>query len=424
MNITPRVSYAHLNAKVNSKHVASLVRFFESGAKPERDDGYGVEIEHLPVRNGDDTAVCYADHNGIEQLLQRMRRYYDADREFSENGHLLGLARDGIAISLEPGGQVETSIGVLHSPEELTKLYARFRAETDPIAEDLGFRLINYGYQPVSSYADISLNPKLRYAAMNDYLGRVGQFGPCMMRASASTQVSIDYSDEADAIAKMRVGTALGPVLSLLFRNTPYFEGRPNPFPLLRQHIWDRLDTQRAGITLGLFDPRFGWEDYAVDVLATPMMFVDLTGTPEAADLPESQRQRAAFHDNAADVYPDRELNAHEVGHLLSTHFNDVRLKNFVEIRHWDSLPIERAELLTATVGGIFYDDARFDHWKDFFDGIREIDVTVAKNELQALGMAAKPYGKSMDEWREALGVGDALENVPGDPAHPEVFQQ
>lgn len=30
---------------------------------------------------------------------------------------------------------------------------------------------------------------------MTDFLGRVGQFGPCMMRCSASTQVSIDYVD-------------------------------------------------------------------------------------------------------------------------------------------------------------------------------------------------------------------------------------
>lgn len=424
MNTTPRVSYAHVGAKVNGKHVASLLRFFESGAKPERDDGYGVEIEHLPVRNGSDQAVSYAETNGIETLLQRLRPYYDADKEFVEGGHLLGLARKGISLSLEPGGQLETSIGVLHTPQELLDIYATFRSEVNPILDDLDFRLINYGYQPVSSFTDVPLNPKRRYAAMNEYLGHVGSYGLCMMRCSASTQVSIDYSDEADAVAKMRVGTALGPIISMFFRNCPYFEGEPNPFPLLRQRMWDKADPQRTGITPGLFDPRFGWEDYARDVLATPMMFADLTHTPEAAGLSEDEQEFPAFRRNAADIYPDRELNAYEISHILSTHFNDVRLKNFVELRHWDSLPIERAELLTQTMKNVFYNDANFARWKAFAEGLSIVDVELAKDDLQVRGMEAQPFGKSMDEWRDALGLEDTRADIPGDPVHPEVFQK
>lgn len=423
MNNAVRVSYAHVGAKVNAKHVASLVDYFERGAKPERDDGYGVEIEHLPVRNGTDVAVGYAEPQGVEELLERLRPFYRADQEFVEDGHLLGLKRPGIAISLEPGAQFEISIGVLHRPEQLREIYSQFRAEADPILDDLGFRLINYGYQPVTGFADIRIHPKRRYAAMNDYLGHVGQYGLNMMRCSASTQVSIDYSDEADAIAKMRVGSALNPIIALLFRNMPYFEGNPSPCPLMRQRIWDKADPQRTGLTPGLYDRRFGWEDYAADVLATPMMFVDLTHTPEAAGMSEDEQEYVAFRQNAADVYPDRPLNDYEVGHLLSTHFNDVRLKNFVEMRHWDSLPIERAELLTATVGNLYYDDAHFARLKDFFDGVSEVEVEAAKADLQARGLDARPYGVSVSQWQAALGLMDTLSAIPGDPVHPAVFQ-
>lgn len=79
----------------------------------------------------------------------------------------------------------------------------------------------------------------------------------------------------------------IGPILAWFFRNTPYFEGRENPYPLLRQRMWDYLDFQRTNVIPGLFDPRFGWEDYAVDVLSTPMMFADLTHTPEALAVSE-----------------------------------------------------------------------------------------------------------------------------------------
>ena len=93
-------------------------------------------------------------------------------------------------------------------------------------------------------------------------------------------------------------------------------------------------------------------------MLSTPLMFADLTHTPEAvASGADAARNciAPAFRENAGEVYPDRELNPYEINHIISTHFNDVRLKNFIELRHWDSLPIERAERLTEIVASLFY---------------------------------------------------------------------
>ena len=51
--------------------------------------------------------------------------------------------------------------------------------------------------------------------------------------------------------------------------------------PAAPTHV-DYLDPQRTNVIPGLFDKRFGWEEYAIDVLSTPLMFADLTHTPEA----------------------------------------------------------------------------------------------------------------------------------------------
>ncbi|WP_018142953.1 glutamate-cysteine ligase family protein [Alloscardovia criceti] len=413
--------YFHLDRSVNPKHLQSVVNFYASGCVPCEEYGIGVEIEHLPVRKGSHEAVTYAQEHGIRDILHDLAPLYDASKEYYDGGHLLGLARGKIAISLEPGGQIECSLGVLTSPEELDAVYAQFRADIDPILEKHQVELLNYGYTPVSSARDIHIIPKQRYAAMDKYLGRLSSYGWNMMRASASTQISLDYSSEEDAIAKMRMGVAVGPLLNYFFRNTPFFEGRTNSIPLLRQHMWDGVATGRTGINPGLFDKDYSFEKAAYDVLATPMMVADVTHTPEAQGS-EPQVWMASF-DNAADVYPDRELNEAEITHIISTHFNDVRLKNFIELRHWDSLPIERARILADIVVNLFTQPAELDRLQGYFEGISVFDINRAKLEIQAQGREAKPYGQSLEFWREFLHAEYTGDDIPGDPHNPDVFQ-
>ncbi|MFT8592302.1 MAG: glutamate-cysteine ligase family protein [Bifidobacterium sp.] len=417
-----RVNYAHLLTKPNPKHLDSLMRFFDSGKLQPSEFGYGVEIEHLPVHNGDDSAVTYWEPNGIETLLKRLSPFYDKEGEYWENGHLVGLNRDKVNVSLEPGGQVECSIGIFHAPDDFNATYESFRGQVDHIADELGFRLVNYGYQPVTSFSDIPLNPKFRYEAMNRYLGRIGSYGPMMMRCSASTQVSIDYTDEGDSIRKMRVGTAIGPIIAWFLRNAPYFEGRENPYPLLRQRMWDFMDPQRTGIMPGLYSPNFSWETYAVDVLSTPLLFADLTHTPEKKDsVPDGHV--IAWHENAAEIYPDRALNQYEINHVLSMHFNDVRMKNFLEFRHWDSLPEDRARRLVDIMFSLYYNAENLGRLTSYFDGLTQLDVEAAKSAIQANGAEATPYGQPMEFWQEFLGLEGLLSDTPGDQRHPDVFQ-
>ena len=410
----------HYDSPVKDAHVQSLVEFFQSGCVTRDNYGIGVEIEHLPVRVGTDEAVGYTDEHGIRDVLHDLAPLYDESREYYEDGHLLGLGRGKIAVSLEPGAQIECSLGVLDSPEELNDVYAQFRRDINPILEKYGIRLINYGYTPRSRAHDLSVIPKRRYDVMTAYLGRLSAYGWNMMRASASTQISLDFSSEADAIAKMRMGTAVGPILAYLFRNTPYFEGAANGLPLLRQHMWEGIGTGRTGVIPGLYDSNFDFEKAAVNVLATPLMVADTTHTPEAGE----GSVYMASYETAADVYPDRALNVYEMNHIISTQFTDVRLKNFVELRHWDSLSIDRARVLADIVVSLFNRADEMERLKTYFDGLTALDVQAAKYELQTQGRNAKPYGASLDFWREFLHAEYTGEDIPGDQLNLEVGQE
>mgnify|MGYP002247907445 CR=1 FL=1 len=420
---TPRISYAHLLAKPNPKHIDSLLRFFEEGRSKRGTGGFGVEIEHLPVHNGDDTAVSYYEENGVETLLKRIAPYYDKEKEYWENGHLVGLGREGIAVSLEPGGQVECSLGILKTPQELLTLYRSFRRDIDPVLDELGFRLVNYGYQPKSGFADVKVNPKDRYDAMTRYLGRVGQFGPCMMRCSASTQVSIDYVDEQDSIDKLRLGTIIGrssPGTSAIRRISRARRTRgpccANACGLSRPPAHERDSrTVRQAVRLG--GVRHRRAVHAADVRRSDAY-------AGGRGLSGKELHHPAFYENAGEVYPDRELNPYEINHIISTHFNDVRMKNFIELRHWDSLPIERAERLTEIIASLFYVPENRERLESYFEDIREEDVFEAKANLQARGAQSTPYGQPLEFWKEFLGLEGLLADEPGDPKYPDVFQE
>ncbi len=99
-------------------------------------------------------------------------------------------------------------------------------------------------------------------------------------------------------------------------------------------------------------------------------------------------------------------------------------MKNFIEMRHWDSLPIDRARLLTDIVVNTFTDPAELERLRAQLGDIRGVDVQEVKIHIQAHGRDAKPYGQSLDFWREFLHAENMGDDIPGDTAHPEIFQR
>ena len=114
-------------------------------------------------------------------------------------------------------------------------------------------------------------------------------------------------------------------------------------------------------------------------------------------------------------MYPDRELNPYEINHIISTHFNDVRLKNFIELRHWDSLPIERAERLTEIVSSLFYVPEHRERLESYFEGISEEEVFEAKANIQAHGREVRHTasrsisGRNSWDWRASCPTFPAI---------------
>lgn len=390
-----------------------LVSFFQSGAKKTTEVGnLGVEVEHQVV-GFDGEPISYEPKEGrvgIRQVLEHLATWYP-QRSFNDDHDLLGLLGPEGSVTLEPAAQLELSIAPYADVADVAQAYRHFREHVDPFLSERGAQLVPLGYHPTHKAQQLTLIPKRRYDFMDAYFATIGSHGDRMMRASASTQVSVDFVDEADAVRKMRVAAALAPILAAIADNTPVFEGTANSTPIRRLQLWREVDNLRCGTIPGIFHNGFGFDAYADWVLRAPPIFVTRT----SADDPEGPQLRPFFSEPAELAYADAPLSDADVEHAISMFWPDVRLKRFVEVRPADSLPAEQILGYTALIKGIFYSETSLRAIEDALGVDPEAaqdrrswpidtdDVSEAIRETQSHGFDALIYGTSLSSWEETL---------------------
>lgn len=360
------------------ENVDAIVEYFESGVKDEA-KAIGIELEHTLVK-GDGEPVAYSDEFGQRWLLERLSPEYDSEIR-SSAGNLIGLLRKGASITLEPAAQVELSAGPFVSLEDAKREFLQFEERLEGELDPHDVQLLTPGYHPTMRAVDLQLIPKRRYEFMNSYLGAISMFGICMMRGSAATQVSIDYTSIDDCLRKMRLACACVPVLSLICDNTPMFERDIRPHQLMRTEVWEKCDPDRCMIVPGMMDEGFTLEEYAEYILDTPAIVEMVDGREEFTEK------------TFGEIFADEAMTHDDVEHALSMFFNDVRLKTYIEIRPADAMPVECAIAYAALIKGLFYDKASLDAIDDLFRGVGAEDVAAAKASLMADGYAGKVYG-------------------------------
>ena len=401
---------------------AAIIAYFQNGVKDASKVGVlGVEVEHFVVHKDGMRPVPYEGQDGqigVSDVLEHLRAFYPRET-LGLHGEILGLANDEANLSLEPAAQLEISIAPFHDLDRIVEAYQHFRSLVDPYLASHGCLLVAQGYHPTAHALDLPLIPKQRYRFMNDYFHALGTHGERMMRATASTQVSVDYTSEADAVRKMRVAQACVVMLSSLVDNTLTFEGEPVTKPLTRLSIWRDVDNARCGSVPGLFDEGFGFAAYADWLLRTCPIFVT---RPAAVD-PQGPSLRSVAGLTAEQAYADAPMTKADIEHLGSMFWPDVRLKNFVEIRPADSLPLDLMAAYTALIKGLFYSAASLSAIEDAFgvcDGIWPLDDESTNQAIAAVcaqGLAAEIFGRTLVQWEQFL-IGLAHDALDDADAH------
>lgn len=337
---------------------AELIEAMARGAKPKAEWRVGTEHEKHVFRKDPIRPVPYEGMDGIHALLDGIEArtgwqpFFDRDnpiglRNFSPVG----------GISLEPGGQFELSGAPQETIHGAAAELASHLDDCRAVGGPLNIHFLGLGTTPLWSVAEIPAMPKSRYGIMKPYMEKVGTLGTSMMFRSATVQTNLDFSSEADMVKKLRVSLALQPVVTALFANSPFIDGKPSGYLSFRSHIWLNTDNARTGMLPFAFDEGFGFERYADHALDVPMYFV-IRNKRYINAAGESFR---AFLEGKLPQLPGEKPTIKDWEDHLSTLFPEARLKQFLEMRGADMGDEAHVNALPALWVGVLYDSAALD---------------------------------------------------------------
>ena len=196
-----------------------LVEYFQQGCKPEGKLTLGLEVEHFVTHPGGEPVTF----DEIQSVMRQMQQPYDTSIVI--DGEYMGYTTETYGVSLEPACQVEISIIPQGNVLKIMDIYNQFYLQLSMTLAARGLRAWTVSYHPTRRAEELPLIPKQRYEAMDRYFRNTGSCGIQMMRATASTQLSVDYYSERDFVQKMRAACLLTPFFALLSDNAVEYQG-------------------------------------------------------------------------------------------------------------------------------------------------------------------------------------------------------
>lgn len=363
----------------------------------------GLEIEHF-VLNEKGVQIPFDE---ISPLIEQVGQKIGAEILYID-GHPAGYATEKYTITLEPSCQFEISVSPYAEIAEIEKVYTEFLNLWEPIFEERGYRIETKGNLPLVEIGsitpeDIPLSPKKRYEYMDRYFKEISPYGRYMMRASTSTQVSVDYSSEQDLVRKLTVLQKIAPIFMILMENKTKEDstlpGHPNKPHLLRIQEWDLLDPDRTGFFPHSFDPDFGYAKIADVVYHTPLIL-----------LTDEGKTTWVGHKSAADLVEEGILSEENVDpeevkslveHFFSMGFFHFRVKKYIEIRVADSGPIQKSLGYAALIKGLLYSEQNLHTLETELSEVNDLSLLQeAVEKIERDGRDAVIYlGKTADQW-------------------------
>jgi len=369
--------------KIESKD--QLIDFIKSGEKNPANFKIGTEHEKFVFNLSNNRPVKYDGEKGIKDLLTSLEEF--GWKTIKEGNNIIALSRSdalgGGSITLEPAGQFELSGAMLETVHETIKEIIDHKSQISLVGKKLDLGFLSLGFAPNWKIEEMPVMPKERYQVMKRYMPTKGNHGLDMMFRSCTSQVNLDYSSEEDMIKKFRISLLAQPIVTALFANSPFKDGKLNNYKSYRSEVWKDTDPDRTGILPFVFKDNMGYESYVNYALEVPMYFIyrdgnyiDLAGS-SFKDFIEGKLDKVS---NYSATIEDWELH-------LTTIFPEVRLKTYLEMRGADAGGIEQICALSAFWTGLLYDNDSLNKAEELFNNIDVAELAEVRNLVPKQGL-------------------------------------
>ncbi len=368
--------------------------YFRSGEKPRAAFRIGTEHEKFGFLRADHAPLPYEGPRGIEAILNAIADD-PADeaqagwQKVQEDGRTIALLKDRASISLEPGGQLELSGAPLQTLHETCEEVGEHLTLLKRASLPRGVGFIGIGFHPTARWEDMPTVPKSRYGIMRRYMPTRGTRGLDMMKRTCTVQANFDYESQADMVQTFRTALLIAPLVTPLFANSPFKEGKRSGALSERTLVWADTDPDRSGFLQGVLDEGFGYERWIEWVLDVPMYFIRRDGVHhDFAGASFREFMRSGLGGYRATL---RDFEDH-----LTTVFPEVRLKKFLEVRSADCGPWSRICALPALYKGVLYDERARDEAAALLEGASAKELFTLQQEAAVKGFAAELRGQSV----------------------------
>jgi len=376
-----------------------LLDVFRAAEKPPSAFRIGAEAEKFGIHQATLAPLSYAGPFGVERILRTLAAGpsgWQPEAE-TEGGPIIALRRGAASITLEPGGQFELSGAPLETVHEVAEEARQHQRELASISRELEILWLGVGFHPLARPSDLPWVPKQRYGIMKRYLPERGSGAHDMMRRTATVQVNLDFENERAAMRRLVTCLRLAPLVNAMTANSPFIEGRQSGKRSLRGEVWLRMDPERSGLVSrlwGLAEPRYrDYVEWALD--AGMFLFKRGDRVINNAGQPFREFLKHGFEGHRASL-ADFKLH-------LNTLFPEIRLKNTLEVRPCDSLPLELSSAVPALFVGLLYDDQAFEQAEALARSLELEAVQAARLDLTAHGLRANIGSTSAQQLAERL---------------------
>lgn len=344
-----------------NKAVLCLQDYFLKQCKPKDEHLTGVEFE-LFALNKEGHSIPFSGENGIESFLVELSQKTALwEKGQTIDSRLLSIQSEVGTITLEPASQIEFSSQPRQTLFELQEDWNTYINSIKTHIKPYGFELFGVGVHPFQEPNNLELLPKPRYHIMDKHFQNTGSLGRWMMRCSASTQVTCDYSSVEELFKKIHISLKLAPFAQAIFANSTFWNGKKSEYLCLRGLIWSDTDSKRSGIPIELLRGDLNLETLCETLLRTPAIFYQRNADYQYANNKNFFEIHQNDFESDEDLFRAVDLHINQI-------FTETRVKNYLEFRTTDTQLPRFQMSVPAFFKGIFNDTKALDDTASLLD--------------------------------------------------------